>query len=292
MVNNQDNWPLMVTIQCVAYNQEQYIRECLEGLVMQRTNFRFEAIVHDDASTDGTADIIREYEAKYPDIIKPIYEKENQYSKHDGSLRRIMDEYTHGKYVAVCEGDDYWTDPLKLQKQYNFMESHPECSLCFHANNKLYPSGKMDVYRPKVIKEFYNVEDAILGGGGFMATNSVFYRWEYIGSEGRPNFWNNCPIGDLPHMLYYSSKGKLGYINDIMSVYRVSAEGSWTLSQNTIKKRRVHYKAILNMFDEFDEYTNYKYHNIIKKKKNLNCRNHVKAILFLLIRKFLYIIKH
>ena len=109
--------PLMVTIQCLTYNHEPYIRQCLEGFVMQKTNFRFEAIVHDDASTDGTATIIREYAEKYPDIIKPIYETENQYSKRDDSLTRIMNTHTHGKYVAMCEGDDYWTDPLKLQKR-------------------------------------------------------------------------------------------------------------------------------------------------------------------------------
>ena len=106
--------PLMVTIRCCTYNHEPYIRQCLEGFVMQKTNFRFEAIVHDDASTDGTAAIIREYAKKYPDIIKPIFETENQYSKKDGSLRRIMDAHTHGKYVAICEGDDYWIYTLKL----------------------------------------------------------------------------------------------------------------------------------------------------------------------------------
>lgn len=120
--------PLMVTIRCCAYNQEDYIRDCLEGFVMQKTNFRFEAIVHDDASTDGTATIIREYAEKYPAIIKPIFETENQYSKKDGSLGRIMQAHTHGKYVAYCEGDDYWIDPLKLQKQVDFLEQHPNVS--------------------------------------------------------------------------------------------------------------------------------------------------------------------
>lgn len=121
---SKDTLPLMVSIMCITYNHEPYIRQCLEGFVMQKTNFRFEAIVHDDASTDGTAAIIREYAEKYPDIIKPIYETENQYSKHDGSLRRIMDEACKGKYIALCEGDDYWTDPQKLQIQVDFMENH------------------------------------------------------------------------------------------------------------------------------------------------------------------------
>lgn len=126
---------VIVAIKCFVYNHEPYLRDCLEGFVMQQTNFPFVAIVHDDASTDGSAAIIREYEAKYPDIIKPIYETENQYSKHDDSVGRIMDaaiDATGAKYVAMCEGDDYWTDPLKLQKQVDFMEANPGYVLCCH----------------------------------------------------------------------------------------------------------------------------------------------------------------
>ena len=124
---------IIVAIKCLVYNHEPYLRDCLEGLVMQKTNFRFVAVVHDDASTDNSAAIIREYGEKYPDIIKPIYEIENQYSKHDGSLGRIMNaaiDATGAKYVALCEGDDYWTDPYKLQKQVDFMETHPDFGAC------------------------------------------------------------------------------------------------------------------------------------------------------------------
>ncbi len=112
--------PILVAIHCLVYNHEPYLRDCFEGFVMQKTNFRFVAIVHEDCSTDHSADIIREYEAKYPDIFRPIYETENQYSKHDSSLGRVMNaaiDATGAKYVAICEGDDYWTDPYKLQKQ-------------------------------------------------------------------------------------------------------------------------------------------------------------------------------
>ena len=125
----------LVAIKCAVYNHEPYLRDCLEGFVMQQTNFPFVAIVHDDASTDGSAAIIHEYEEKYPNIIKPIYETENQYSKHDGSLGRIMNaavDATGAKYVAMCEGDDYWTDPLKLQKQVDFMEANHDYSVSFH----------------------------------------------------------------------------------------------------------------------------------------------------------------
>ena len=119
-----------VSVVCNAYNHEKYIRSALEGFAMQKTSFPFEVLVHDDASTDRTAEIIREYEIKYPDIIKPIYSTENQYSKNDGSLSQIQNGRVQGKYIALCEGDDYWTDPLKLQKQYDLLESHPEIDIC------------------------------------------------------------------------------------------------------------------------------------------------------------------
>ena len=286
---NNEKSPLMVTIKCLAYNQAPYIRQCLDGFVMQQTTFRFEAIVHDDASTDGTADIIREYAEKYPDIIIPIIETENQYSKHDGSLRRIMDEHMHGKYIAVCEGDDYWIDPLKLQKQFDFMEAHPECSLCFHANYDLLPSGEKRIHKPREIKQCYSPEDVILGGGGFMSTNSMFYRGAYLRNEERPDFWKKCPIGDLPSMLYLVTKGKFGYIDDVMSVYRCQAAGSWSTRQNSLKIRTKHYKAILKMFDEYDEYTNGMYHQTILKKKKINrknfCRNNILSFIKLLLHK-------
>ena len=119
----------LVAIKCLVFNHEPYLRDCLNGFVMQLTDFPFVAIVHDDASTDHSADIIREYAAKYPDIIFPIYETENQYSKSDGSLGRIMNaavDATGAKYIAMCEGDDYWTDPRKLQKQVAFLETHAD----------------------------------------------------------------------------------------------------------------------------------------------------------------------
>ena len=130
-----------VAINCLVYNHEPYLRECLEGFVMQQTDFPFVAIVHDDASTDHSADIIREYAAKYPDIIHPIYETENQYSKKNGSLTKIMDtaiEATGAPYIAMCEGDDYWIDPHKLQKQVDYLDQHSDCVITSHRFVKRY----------------------------------------------------------------------------------------------------------------------------------------------------------
>lgn len=134
MNNNTPDKPLLA-IRCLAYNQAKYIRQTLDGFVSQQTDFPFIAIVHDDASTDGTADIIREYAEKYPHIIKPILQTENQYSKKDGSLRKAVDTpviESGAKYVAFCEGDDYWIDPKKLQKQVDYLESHPDVIYTCH----------------------------------------------------------------------------------------------------------------------------------------------------------------
>jgi glycosyltransferase involved in cell wall biosynthesis len=138
----------LVAIHCLVYNHEPYLRDCLDGFVMQQTNFPFVVIVHDDASTDGSAAIIREYEEKYPDIIKPIYEKENQWRK--GTLTKVMNvaiEATGAKYVAMCEGDDYWTDPLKLQKQVDFLENHSEYDMvCARFNHLVHETGEIEEF--------------------------------------------------------------------------------------------------------------------------------------------------
>ena len=125
---------ILVSICCITYNQKNYIRDTLEGFVSQKTNFSYEVLIHDDASTDGTADIIREYARRYPEKMKPILQLENQYAK---GLYNVSGTYNfpraRGRYIAMCEGDDYWTDRYKLQRQVDFMEAHPDCSLVFHS---------------------------------------------------------------------------------------------------------------------------------------------------------------
>jgi glycosyltransferase involved in cell wall biosynthesis len=146
-MEKQDIIPF-VSVCMTTYNHEAYIAEAIEGVLMQKTSFPFELLIHDDASTDGTADIIREYEARYPDIIKPIYQKENQYSKGVCVERKFLFSRVQGKYVAVCEGDDYWTNPLKLQKQVDFLESHPDYSICGGMYQTIYEnvnSGVVDL---------------------------------------------------------------------------------------------------------------------------------------------------
>lgn len=222
-----DNSSVMVTVRCLVYNHEPYIRNALDGFVMQKTNFRFEVIVHDDCSTDHSADIIREYEKKYPDIIKPIYETENQYSK--GPLSKMRDKIlaeTRGKYIALCEGDDYWTDPYKLQKQVDFLESHPEYTLCFHTV-AIEENGVItrDDNKGKLPRDF-SVDEVIQGGGGFMGTCSLAYRAK--GHDHMLNFQKVANIGDYPLQIRLALEGKVHYIPDKMGVYRFNHPGSWT----------------------------------------------------------------
>lgn len=180
---------IKVSVFCLAYNHEKYIRQTLEGFVKQETSFRFEVIVHDDASTDKTADIIREYEKNYPDIIKPIYQEVNQYSQGTRIIRDIIFPRMRGKYVASCEGDDFWTDSRKLQLQYDALESHPECSFSSHKVKCCNEDGSDSD------REFPNLQDRlqedtvltqdefaqlVFTSGYLFHTSSFFYRKEVL----------------------------------------------------------------------------------------------------------------
>lgn len=223
----KDNRPVIVSIRCTVYNHEPYLRECLDGFVMQKTNFRFEAIVHDDASTDGSAAIIKEYAEKYPDIIKPILETENQYSKHDGSLQRIMDENMHGKYIALCEGDDYWIDSNKLQMQVDFLEKNPDYVLCFHNAIKHWDDGSCeDVF---VMDNKYEDREYLpleLYQGWFYPTASFLYRREVQFCKVKHNFKSKKGItGDVPLMMSATTIGKVYGFTKVMSVYNLHQSG-------------------------------------------------------------------
>lgn len=137
---------ILVSVVCDVYNHEPYLRQCFDGFVMQKTNFKFEVLVHDDASTDKSAEIIIEYTNKYPDIFKPIIQKENQYSKGVGIWKTYQFPRVKGKYVAFCEGDDYWIDPLKLQKQVTAIESDSKNTMVYTAFSTVDETGN-SIYR-------------------------------------------------------------------------------------------------------------------------------------------------
>lgn len=127
-----DKNPVLLSICCITYNHENYISQAIEGFLAQKTSFNFEIIIHDDASTDATASIVKKYEQEHPNLIKAIYQKENQYSQGIKPWPNFVFPIARGKYIALCEGDDYWTDPYKLQKQVDFLEANPEYNLTCH----------------------------------------------------------------------------------------------------------------------------------------------------------------
>ncbi len=248
---------VLVSIIAIAYNQEKYIRDCLDGFLMQKTNFKFEVLIHDDAATDGTTEIIREYEHKYPDIVKPIYETENQFSKGISIYRAYNIPRISGKYVAVCEGDDYWTDPYKLQKQVDFLEANPDYSLCFHPGEVIYEG--YDDRKGYILPTYEYIQNGFtfenLLKYNFIMANSVMYRWGF----NDKNILDVYPDGFLPNDWYlhllHAKLGKIGYINEIMSVYRRNPGGIWSDSRDNIGK--LHQKYALKEFKFYDSV--YKY---------------------------------
>lgn len=246
---NETDTPL-VSIRCITYNHEKYIRDTLEGFVMQKTNFKFEAIVHDDASTDNTAAIIREYAEKYPDIIKPIFETENQYSKHDGSLDRIMTAACKGKYIALCEGDDYWIDPYKLQKQVDFLESHPDYTMIFH-NAKVYHEQTKtfeDSFSNITNKDYTGLEiykTWTVPTASVLVRKEIFSSCIYLKAKKNKKFI----YGDIILFLSCAHYGKLRGMQNTMSVYRRHEGGvSFNQSYKTLIKQCYHNLNIYKIF--------------------------------------------
>lgn len=269
---------IVVSIICITYNHEKYIKDALESFINQRTNFRFEIIVHDDASTDSTTDIIKGYEQKYPDLIKPIYQKKNQYLKlksQGKSAVMYCVPLARGRYVATCEGDDYWTDCYKLQKQVDFLEKNPDYVACVHntrIDDLITPPKLLNCFR--VINgsaKAYDItfSDAIKNGNSSIYQCSSFmcktehYKTAY--SDPRPDFFYKAKgFGDWPLLIYCALAGKIRYIPDIMSVYRYGVEGSYTLNHMNDQTNWIEEQKILIGFTKaVDEYTDFQYSDTI-----------------------------
>ena len=215
----------LVSICCIAHNQENYIRDAIEGFLMQITVFPVEIIIQDDASTDETMQIIETYQKKYPDYIRAIFQQKNQFSKGLSFVLTPVYTEARGKYIALCEGDDYWTDSLKLQKQVDFMEAHPECSLCCHKvqvkyegheeKNHLFPNleGDQIFTRDEMYQKYIS------------ATCSVMFRREKI--DELVKFLDGFKVGDMPLYSFYLQFGKFGYIDQVMATYRKHDESYW-----------------------------------------------------------------
>ena len=240
---NKDERPVMVTIRCITYNHERYIRQCLDGFVMQKTNYRYEIVIHDDASTDRTADIIREYVNKYPGLFIPIFEEENQYNNWDFVVEQI-NANIHGKYIALCEGDDYWIDPLKLQKQVDFLEKNPNTSMVYTSFKTVDESNK-EIRRPRydsyIKRSFSGNMLPELFYSNYILTLTTMIRREVLFSD----LYRNSPQKyDYTIFLASSFMGDGYFIPEVTGCYR-KCGGSAITS---------HYKEV-----EKDLYENYCY---------------------------------
>lgn len=268
----------LVVVRCLAYNHEAYIHETLEGFVKQKTTFPFIISVHDDASTDATVAIISKYAKKYPDLIKPYFERENQYSKHDGSLSKVVDTISDefgAKYIALCEGDDYWIDPYKLQKQVDFLESHPEYSLVATNVINKYPDREVESKWNTEIDRDLTVEEIVLRGGLFLATASLVFRQDIY--DRMPEKAKSLHVGDYPIQIFMASQSKVRLLADITCKYRIESNGSWSqrnrnqkLNIGAVRQRN---KKEIYLLDVMNEVTEYKYSSLFQKRKNIYLYN-------------------
>jgi glycosyltransferase involved in cell wall biosynthesis len=220
-----------VTVCCSTYNHGKFIRETLEGFVMQKTNFPYEVIIHDDASTDETPKIIAEYSKKFPNLIKTIIQRKNLYG--EGMLNGTLygfEPFMHnifpiakGKYLALCEGDDHWTDPEKLQKQFDFLENHPECVMCYHACVIRTEEGRLQTYGKKG-KNFSGKQMASMPAGIATATKMLRNLYNEKTKEDFLAF-----SGDCLFTAYLGNYGRCDYVPGIKpSVYQIHQKGVWS----------------------------------------------------------------
>lgn len=310
----------MVLVKCITYNHAKYIKDAMNGFCMQETTFPFVCTIIDDASTDGEPEVIEKYLEEHFDLANGdvvrkeetdnyvltfaqhktnkncyfavLYLKYNHYSIKKDKTPYLAEWINAAKYVALCEGDDYWIDSKKLQKQAAFMESHPDHSMCFCAYEKHYPDNKsIFVPRYEHNKEECPIEDVIFGGGGFSATNAMFYRASNYVSY--TNWIDNAVVGDLPMTLTLAVNGKIGYLSDLMCVYRYSASGSWSQKMSSdFKFRRKNYKGVKTILKRFDIWTKRKYHKTVKKKILMNQKENLVCELRHLKFFFQNIFKH
>ncbi len=248
-----------VSVLCTTYNHEKYIRQCLDSMVSQKTDFPFEIIVRDDCSTDGTSDIVREYGEKYPGIVIPYILEENYFRKGMTNVSfEKMFRMSRGKYISVCEGDDFWMDPEKLQVQTDFLEEHPDYSLCVTASYFANPDGTLksgETFRHDTVSRDLSVEEII--GGWAAATNTVVYRKSCLEKDIIIPFLGTCVNEDYARMVYLSMQGKVFYMDRLTGAYRVGNPGSFSddthRNPEAYKARTLEYAAMMDRMDAWSE---------------------------------------
>ncbi|WP_051285432.1 glycosyltransferase family A protein [Aequorivita capsosiphonis] len=275
---SEQKWPEgtlpFVATATLTYNHEPYIRDCIDGILMQKTTFPVRIVIFEDCSTDKTASIINEYEKKYPDLIFAFCQSINTYRKEN--RREVLQPYFKArqvaKYIAFCEGDDYWTDPLKLQKQVDFMEDNPDCSMCYHSVRHVFMTkNKVDkIVGPRAPDDIkYTSEEFIKGK--YARTVSRLVKASLVNNY--PKWVSQSPIGDYPVQMICALHGNIGYIGgEPMAVYRVGVSGSTNHGRfgtneeqkKWMRKRLYNHKKSRDLFNENSKYL---YSHIVVQEK-------------------------
>lgn len=291
-----ENFKYMVRVACITYNHADWIEDAMNGFCQQETKFPFVCTIIDDCSTDGEPDIIKRYltlnfnlsdesivlnEETDDYLLAFAQHKTNKncyfavyflkYNHHQVKKAKapyINEWESNSKYVAMCEGDDYWIDSKKLQKQVEFLEGHPKHTLCIHAYRRdEYVGNKVvsrDVHKYSSDVEIIPDKDVLNGTGMFGATASMVYRASAV--KDYPDWAKRAPVGDRPLKFVLFARGHIGYINDVMSVYRVGVPGSWTVRVNRNRKaNKQSRQKFVQLMVDFDEWTEKKYHALIIK---------------------------
>ncbi len=260
---------IQVSVCLITYNHSAYIREAIESVLMQQVNFSWEIIIADDCSTDDTRTIIEEYRTKYPQLIKTLFQPHNV-----GGGKNFVDllNAANGKYIAYLEGDDYWIDKHKLQKQYVYMERNSNISLCYHQSNRVYTKltpwalknqDKGPNYTSNDSDEPITTINTLLDKGWFILSNTMFFK-----NIKLPTGFEYLHIGDFPLHVLLADKGDIGFIKEIMGVYRINHLGLSTTTINVVnlEQRKKLFFNEISMYDFINYETRFKYDFIIQVK--------------------------
>ena len=255
---------MKVSVSVITYNQEEFIAQAIHSILGQEVTFDYEIVIGEDASTDRTGEIVLELEKRHPDRIRVVMrdemESECDRARGFGGKRNFVKtlQECRGEYVALLDGDDYWTDSHKLQKQVDFLERHPECSLCFHNAEMFYDDGSQPSMnlRPADQKEISTVEDIIAGMVPIPCT--VLFRNNLLGEL--PASFDTVPNGDWMLFVLLAEHGNIGYLNEVMAAYRMHAGGNW--SKLTTQQR---IKEHINTYQTINAHLNFKYDRMISE---------------------------
>jgi glycosyltransferase involved in cell wall biosynthesis len=243
-----------VTVLLTTYNHEKYIAQALDSVLMQETNFDYEVVVLEDCSTDATRDILKVYQQQHPIKIRLRLAERNQHSN-----KPFAEEFnaTASPYLAMLDGDDYWTSSTKLQRQVDFLDSHSDCAICFHNALRIYEGEERAplLYNSAQQKPISNIDD--LWHYCFIAGCSPLLRKAAVGTL--PQWYNELPVGDWPLFLLAAQHGKIGYIDDVLGVYRIHQGGEWSKRDNV---QRI--ELLLALYEKLNASFDFRYNTIVQ----------------------------